>query len=143
MDLNLQCLFYHAYALCMKTVVRPSDFLLFYIVLQMDVLPQRPGLKRKAKKLEPKADYLEKKRSDGKWAKRYFDLEQSKLHYFSAKGQKNYRYTITVRGAPIRILDTDKRVIEIESENRTYQLRAKNTTAAAEWLKILQYHSQS
>lgn len=107
------------------------------------MLSQRQGLKRKAKKLEPKADYLEKKRSDGKWAKRYFDLEQSKLHYFSAKGQKNYRYTISVRGVPIRVLDTDKRVIEIQSGNRTYQLRAKNITVAADWLKTLQCHSQS
>lgn len=111
-------------------------------MFQMGVLPQRQGLKRKAKKLEPKADYLEKKNSDGKWAKRYFDLEQSKLHYFSAKGQKNYRYTISIRGVPVRLLDTDKRVIEIESENKTYQLRAKNTATAADWLKTLQCHSQ-
>ena len=109
----------------------------------MNVLSQRigGGLKRKSKKLEPKADFLEKKSSDGKWAKRYFDLEQSKLHYFQSKGQ-GYRQTIPVRGVPVRLLDKDKRVIEIESESRTYHLRAKTVAQAEEWLKALQNHSQ-
>jgi hypothetical protein len=100
------------------------------------------GPRRKSKKLEPKADYLEKKSSDGKWARRYFDLEQSKLHYFTSKGQ-GYRQTIPVRGAPVRLLETDKRVIELRSETRTYLLRAKTTTFAEEWFKALQNHSQS
>jgi hypothetical protein len=107
----------------------------------MNVLSQRTVAKRKAKKLEPKADYLEKKSSDGKWAKRYFDLEQSKLHYYTSKGQ-GYRQTIPVRGVPVRLLDTDQRVIELESESRKYYLRAKSAAVAAEWLKALQNHSQ-
>ena len=109
----------------------------------MTVLSQRTGgLKRKSKTLEPKADYLEKKASDGKWAKRYFDLEQSKLHYFTSKGQ-GYRQTIHMRGVPVRMLDTDKRVIEIGSESRIYHLRAKTTALAEEWLKALKSHSQT
>ena len=101
----------------------------------------RTGVKRKTKKLEPKADYLEKKSSDGKWAKRYFDLEQSKLHYYTSKGQ-GYRQTIPIRGVPVRLSDTDKRVIELESESRKYYFRAKNAALAADWLKALQNHSQ-
>ena len=98
-------------------------------------------MKRKSKKLEPKADYLEKKSSDGKWARRYFDLEQGKLHYFTSKAQ-GYRQTIIVRGAPVRLLDSDKRVIELELETRTYHLRAKTLAVAEEWLNALQNHSQ-
>ena len=110
--------------------------------LQLDVLSQRPGgLKRKSKKLEPKADYLEKQSSDGKWAKRYFDLEQSKLHYYTSKGQK-YHQTIQLRGVPIRLLDSDKRVIVIETDTRSYHLRAKTTALALEWVKALKTHSQ-
>lgn len=98
-------------------------------------------MKRKSKKLESKSDYLEKKSSDGKWAKRYFDLEQGKLHYFTSKGQ-GYRQTINVRGSPIKLLETDKRIIELLLESRTYHLRAKNNAQALEWFKTLQNHSQ-
>lgn len=105
---------------------------------QMSVLSR---LKRKSKKLEPKADYLEKKSSDGRWAKRYFELEQSKLHYYTSKGQ-GYRQTINVRGVPVHLLDTDQRVIEIKSEDRMYHVRAKNSSIAVDWLKALQNHSQ-
>ena len=100
------------------------------------------GLKRKTKKLQPKADYLEKQSSEGKWAKRYFDLEQSKLHYYTSKGQK-YHQTINLRGVPVRLLDSDKRVIVIETDTRSYNLRAKTTALAEEWIKALQMHSQS
>ena len=110
--------------------------------LQINVSSPRTVVKRKAKKLEPQADYLEKKSSDGKsWAKRYFELEQSKLHYYASKGQ-GYRQTIPIRGVPVRLSDTDQRVIEVESESRKYYFRAKNTSLASDWLKALQNHSQ-
>ena len=111
------------------------------MLLQNTITPRSTALKRKSKKLEPKADYLEKKSSDGKWAKRYFDLEQGKLHYFTSKGQ-GYRQTINIRGAPVRLLEIDRRVIELVSETRTYHLRAKTSASTEEWLKALQKHSQ-
>ena len=95
-------------------------------------------MKRKSKKLEPKAGYLEKKSSDGKWAKRYFDLEQGKLHYFTSKGQ-GYRQTIIVRGAPVCLING--RIIKIQSETRIYHFRAKTEALAEEWLNALQAHS--
>lgn len=98
--------------------------------------------RRTFKQPEPKADYLEKKSSDGKWARRFFELERGNLHYYSSKSKSHaYRQTINVRGVPIRLLESDERVLEIESEKRVYQLRAKNAEIATGWLKALQSHS--
>lgn len=113
--------------------------------LQMGVnIPQRVGFRRVSRKLEPKEDYLEKKNREGKWAKRYFELEQGKLHYYGSKGH-DLRQTINMRGVPVHLLKNDPRIIEIEStaQNRQYQLRAKTTTAASDWLQALQNHSLS
>ena len=105
-------------------------------------IQHRGGTRRVSRKLEPKQDYLEKKSSDGRWAKRYFELEQGKLHYYGSKGH-DYRHTINIRGVPVRLVQNDLRIIEIESENRMYQLKAKNTDSASAWLKALQNHGLS
>ena len=111
--------------------------------LQLGVnIPQRQGLRRASRKLEPKEDYLEKKSSEGKWAKRYFELEQGKLHYYGSKGH-DYRQTINMRGIPVHLLENDRRIIEIESGNRKYHLKAKNTAVASDWLQALRNHSLS
>ena len=124
----------------LQTVNIPSS----NVPLKQTINVPQKTLRRTFKQPEPKSDHLEKKTSDGKWAKRYFELEQGNLHYYSSKSKGHaYRQTINVRGVPVRLLESDKRVFEIESEKRVYQLRAKNTDMAADWLKALQSHSLS
>ena len=89
----------------------------------------------------PKEGSLEKLTKDGnKWGKRYFELENSKLHYYNSKGQK-YCDTIRLYNVPIKLDQSDARVIIVSAESRVWHLRAQSELEASEWLHALTVHS--
>ena len=87
----------------------------------------RPVVSTLSRNLEPKEGNLEKRTKDGKsWDKRYFELERSQLHYYLGKGQK-YRDTIRLYGVPVKLSAEDPRVLLIETESRTWYLKAESS----------------
>ncbi|XP_070575952.1 formin-J-like isoform X2 [Ptychodera flava] len=82
--------------------------------------------------------YLEKlssgKHFSPRWDKRYFELSQTgHLHYFKKKNDKNLG-SIYLKGCPAG-LDEERKIIILETEERTYKLRAENPSVAIEWLE--------
>ena len=91
--------------------------------------------------VRPKEGSLEKLTKEGnKWGKRYFELENSKLHYYNSKGQK-YCDTIRLYNVPIKLDQNDPRVIIVNAESRVWHLRAQSELEASEWLQALTVHS--
>lgn len=91
--------------------------------------------------VRPKEGTLEKLTKDGnKWGKRYFELENSKLHYYNSKGQK-YCDTIRLYNVPIKLDQNDPRIIIVSAESRVWHLRAQSELEASEWLQALISHS--
>ena len=89
----------------------------------------------------PKEGSLDKLTKDGnKWQRRYFELENSKLHYYNSKGQK-YCDTIRLYNVPIKRDQNDPRVIIVSAESRVWNLRAQTELEASEWLQALNIHS--
>ena len=103
----------------------------------------QPVVSTLSRNLEPKEGNLEKRTKDGKsWDKRYFELERSQLHYYLGKGQK-YRDTIRLYGVPVKLSAEDPRVLLIETESRTWYLKAESSELAADWLTALKLHTQA
>ncbi|CAB4016569.1 Hypothetical predicted protein [Paramuricea clavata] len=68
-----------------------------------------------------------------KWDIRHFELDDSgQLHYFR-KADGKVINSVYLRGAPVSISDEDKREIKIETEERTYFLKAETKEEALTW----------
>ncbi|XP_077982635.1 uncharacterized protein LOC144437552 [Glandiceps talaboti] len=88
--------------------------------------------------------YLDKlssgKHFSPKWDKRYFELSQTgHLHYFKKRNDKNLG-SIYLKGCPAG-LDEDRRIIVLETEDRTYKLRADDAEDAIVWLEKIFCHT--
>lgn len=104
------------------------------------------GLKTiKRAEIKPVDGYLEKLRTDGKhWDKRYFELELGQLIYQKEQGGKmKYGGTIGVSGCPVTMSQKSPLVIEIETAERTWQLRASSEQDARKWYEGLIEHSKA
>lgn len=104
------------------------------------------GLKTiKRAEIKPVEGYLEKLRTDGKhWDKRYFQLELGQLIYQKEQGGKmKYCGTIGVSGCPVTMSQKSPLVIEIETAERTWQLRASSEQDARKWYEGLIEHSKA
>lgn len=91
--------------------------------------------------LQPKEGNLEKKGRDGKWSKRYFELERSQLHYYN-KGRKLGDTIHLHRDIPIKIGPEDSRIILVETPERLWMFRAESAKVAQEWATALRQHCQ-
>lgn len=73
------------------------------------------------------------KHKQPKWDVRHFELDDSgHLHYFK-KADGKVINSIYLRGAPVSISDEDKREIKIQTEERTYALKAESEEEAIVW----------
>lgn len=73
------------------------------------------------------------KHKQPKWDVRHFELDDSgQLHYFK-KAEGKVVNSIYLRGAPVSISDEDKREVKIETEERTFFLKAETEEEALLW----------
>lgn len=73
------------------------------------------------------------KHQQPKWDVRHFELDESgQLHYFK-KAEGKVINSIYVRGAPVSISDEDNHEIKIETEERTFVLKAETEQEALLW----------
>ena len=81
------------------------------------------------------------KHKQPKWDVRHFELDNSgQLHYFR-KADGKVVNSIYLRGAPVSISDDDKREIKIETEERTFFLKAETEEEALVWKNDLATYS--
>ena len=131
--MGMRLTFWHTWRSIVITIILP----------QPTHAPVRAVISTLSRNLEPKEGNLEKRTKDGKrWEKRYFELERSQLHYYLGKGQK-YRDTIRLYGVPVKLSPEDPRILLIETDSRTWYLKAESSELAADWLTALKLHTQA
>ena len=115
---------------------------MFYYSIQQAVKGLRTINRAEIKPIE---GYLEKLRSDGKhWDKRYFQLELGELLYHREQGGKmKFGGKIEVSGNPVTMSQKSPLVIEINTSERAWQLRAATEQDARKWYEGLIEHSKA
>ena len=88
--------------------------------------------------------YLEKQAPGraAKWDRRYFELTASgSMDYYKKEGGRNVG-NIFLKGCPVGVAPDDPCIFFVQSEDRTYTLRAESATEAKRWRVDIEWHAK-